>query len=76
MTLGDGGAHDAAPGNGLEGAPAGAATFDADGALRVLDEPPNELLGGSVLEFLRALGGPTAFVQRGRHRNPRRVLVT
>ncbi|MEM9748955.1 MAG: succinylglutamate desuccinylase [Actinomycetota bacterium] len=76
MTLGDGGAHEAAPGDGLEGAPAGAATFDADGALRVLDEPPNELLGGSVLEFLRALGGPTAFVQRGRHRNPRRVLVT
>ncbi|MEO1061332.1 MAG: succinylglutamate desuccinylase/aspartoacylase family protein [Actinomycetota bacterium] len=46
------------------------------GSLAVLEHEPTELLGGSVHEFLRALGGPTAFVQRGRHRGPRRVLAT
>lgn len=52
------------------------AADDVSGSLTVLEGPPTELLGGSVLEFLRALDGPTAFVQRGRHRSPRRALAT
>ncbi len=71
-------AHYAAEGTGAvpDGLRAGMVSAGMTGSLTVLDDVPTELLGGSVLEFLHALGGPTAFVQRGRHGAPRRVLAT
>lgn len=76
MRLGDHGHHGVGPGAGGDVPVAGASTSDATDEIAVLADPPVALLGGSVLEFLRALGRPTAFVQRGRHPSPRRAVVT